>query len=339
VLFSEAKRKATAFFGDRKAKLKAPNSTITQDLIMATIRQYYETDFSYALRVHVQFACRDETIEGALLYDFQARTAFLACYVEEGNEHRDYGFFLEFLRMLQYGRTQLRFAGRVTLPSTHQFYGDLRIKKTDSGPEISYRLYGDPTWRSASAIRMTHRVFIYSQADLEDQEIVRLQREGESLDHELQFRSQSYAEERARNEHPLAFVCHDFRDKDSIARPIAINLQKMLCSVWYDEFSLRVGHNLRESIEKGLKTCKKCILVLSPSFFSNDGWTKREFDSVFTREILEKKQIVLPIWYGVTKQEVYNYSPSLLNVKGLDWDALGEKETCRLLHQAVLHGD
>ena len=106
-------------------------------------------------------------------------------------------------------------------------------------------------------------------------------------------------------------------------------------SVWYDEFSLKVGDNLRDSIEKGLKECRKCVLVLSPNFFSNRGWTKREFDSVFTREVLEQKGLVLPVWYSVGKQDVYEYSPSLLNVKGLDWKQLGEDEVCRRLYIAI----
>ena len=55
----------------------------------------------------------------------------------------------------------------------------------------------------------------------------------------------------------------------------------MMCPVWYDEFALKVGNNLRTSIEAGIKKCKKCILVLSKNFFSNSGWTKKEFDSIF----------------------------------------------------------
>jgi TIR domain len=101
---------------------------------------------------------------------------------------------------------------------------------------------------------------------------------------------------------------------------------------------LWVGANLRDSIENGLKTCKKCILILSPNFFANNGWTKKEFDSIFTREILEEKQLVLPVWHGVTKEMVYAYSPSLLNIKGLDWEKLGEEEVCRQLVVALLEG-
>jgi hypothetical protein len=138
-----------------------------------------------------------------------------------------------------------------------------------------------------------------------------------------------------RFEKPLAFISHDSLDKDSVARPLTITLQKMLCPVWYDEFALRVGDPLRESIEKGLKECKKCVLVLSPHFLSNNGWTKREFNSIFTREILEDARLVLPIWCGVTKEQVYEYSPSLLNVKAIIWDESKLEDICRQLNRVI----
>lgn len=100
---------------------------------------------------------------------------------------------------------------------------------------------------------------------------------------------------------------------------------------------MRAGDNLRDSIEKGLKECHKCIIVLSSNFFSNAGWTKKEFDSIFTREILEESNLVLPVWFEVDdKREVYEYSPSLLNVKGLDWGRLGEDEVVRQLAVSIL---
>jgi hypothetical protein len=161
---------------------------------------------------------------------------------------------------------------------------------------------------------------------LSDEEIVKVKEEGRKLGHEVQFRSQTYAATRSKFEKPLAFICHDSRDKET-ARKIAIGLQRMMCPVWYDEFSLKVGDSLRESIEAGLRSCKKCVLVLSPSFFSNNGWTKREFDSIFTREILEEQRLVLPVWLGVGRQQVFDYSASLLNIKGLDWSQVGENES------------
>jgi len=82
---------------------------------------------------------------------------------------------------------------------------------------------------------------------------------------------------------------------------------------------LKIGDHLRESIEKGIKEAKKCILIITPNFLSNSGWTKVEFNSIFTREILFQQQIVLPIWYKVSKFDVYDYSPNLANKVALVW--------------------
>lgn len=90
--------------------------------------------------------------------------------------------------------------------------------------------------------------------------------------------------------------------------------------MWFDEFSLKPGDRLRESIEDGIKKCARCVLILTPHFLSNKGWGKTEFNAVFTREVLEEKAIVVPVWSGISKQDVYDYSPSLLNVVGAHWD-------------------
>ena len=176
---------------------------------------------------------------------------------------------------------------------------------------------------------------IYSETDLGDEQVRDIQAHGRKRNHSVLFRSTRYVQEKSRLEKPLAFISHDSRDKEEVARKIALKLQGLMCPVWYDEFSLQVGDNLRQSIESGLKSCKKCILILSPHFLSNNGWTKREFDSIFTRELLEQEQLVLPVWHGVTTEMVFDYSPSLANVKGINW-AIGEDEVCNQLARVVL---
>ena len=83
-----------------------------------------------------------------------------------------------------------------------------------------------------------------------------------------------------------------------------------------------------------MKECKKCVLVLSPNFLGNGGWSKTEFDSVFTRQILEGSDVVLPVWCGITKQQVYEYSPSLLDRVAVHWDE-GIEQVLQKLHRAI----
>ncbi len=143
-----------------------------------------------------------------------------------------------------------------------------------------------------------------------------------------------FAEKRSQLERPFAFISHDSRDKDEIARPIAIHLKKLMYPVWYDEFSLNVGDSLKESTEKGIKQCGKCIVVLTPNFFSNKGWTKMEFDSIFTKQILQRTNLILPIWHKVSVTEVFDYSPSLADKVGLQ-SSLGVEEISRQLYHAI----
>lgn len=299
---------------------------------MATVRQYFETDFSHTARIYLKVAAPDQaTVDAALLCDFAGNLMFFACYVPGAD--RPLEFFTRLLESLEYGKTSLTFDRRIYLPSTHWFPGQLHVENKNP-LVIRAQFFGEPDWIDSSHLKASTRIFIYAETQLSDEDVLKLKEHGRKIGHEVQFRSQKHADARSAVEKPLAFISYDSRDED-VAKKIAINLQRMMCPVWYDQFSLKVGHNLRDSIEAGIKSCKKCILILSQNFFSNKGWTKKEFDSVFTREILEEKHLVLPVWYDVTKHMVFEYSPSLLNVKGVDWAKLGEDEVCRQLHQVA----
>jgi hypothetical protein len=156
----------------------------------------------------------------------------------------------------------------------------------------------------------TRYMIIYCRMDLSNEQKEEIYRYGDTFGMYIKVRDQAYANSRAEQEKPLAFISHDSRDKDDIARPLAQELTRILGRVWFDEYSLRIGDSLRESIERGLKECKRCVLILTPNFLSNTGWTKTEFNSIFTRELIERKNVVMPVWAGVSEKEVYGYSPS-----------------------------
>lgn len=179
------------------------------------------------------------------------------------------------------------------------------------------------------------RVYIYTEWRLTAEELTRLDSFGKASSLMLTIRGADYVTNKARLETPLAFLSHDSRDKEDVAVHIALGLEKLMCRVWYDEFSLKVGDHLRESIEKGLKEARKCILVISPNFISNPGWTRAEFDSIFTRELIERTSVILPVWYKVTQHDVYRYSPSLANRFALDWSKLGRDEVVKRLYHVV----
>lgn len=107
------------------------------------------------------------------------------------------------------------------------------------------------------------------------------------------------------------FISHASEDKDEIVRPLASALRDTGLEVWYDEFELRIGSSLRRNIDMGLANSRFGVVVLSQAFFAK-GYTNYELDGLVTREVASGgRQIILPLWHRVTKDDVMSYSPSL----------------------------
>jgi|GEM_PF-1356556 len=177
---------------------------------------------------------------------------------------------------------------------------------------------GDKTF-GTHKLMYANRIFFYCEDLLNNDETVRLNQFCDEIKLHIIIRDKTYKDKRMELEKPMAFISHDSRDKDLIARKLAESLSSRLCTVWYDEYSLKIGDSLRETIEEGIKDAKKCILILTKNYLTNPGWGKKEFNSIFTRELILNEKIVLPIWYGVTKKEIYEYSPSLADTFALTW--------------------
>jgi hypothetical protein len=285
---------------------------------MATLREYFETDFPTVLNAASTLSLtllRTQPSPNATSYDVPARV------------HYDFDSGAKYISYF--------------VPSGPDAYGiceNLIVNpqwplEAVKGIEVQAGYPGERRLNAAD-LKFSGRIFLYTEDLLAAEQLANLEERGKQRGIDLVVRTPISAQERSRFEKPLAFISHDWRDKAGIAQPIAAGLIKMRCPVWYDEYSLKVGASLRASVEKGLKECKKCVLVLSPNFLSNNGWTKTEFDSVFTRQILEGSDVVLPVWCGVTKQQIYEYSPSLLDRLAVSWDA-GLEEVLRKLYRAI----
>ena len=105
------------------------------------------------------------------------------------------------------------------------------------------------------------------------------------------------------------FISHASEDKIAIARPLADALRTKGLRVWYDEFALKVGDSLRESIDHGLTNSRYGIVILSQNFFAKH-WPQRELNGLATREVGQER-VILPVWYGVGFEDVRRYSPPL----------------------------
>jgi hypothetical protein len=105
------------------------------------------------------------------------------------------------------------------------------------------------------------------------------------------------------------FISHASEDKEAIATPLAEALRANGLRVWYDDFSLRLGVSLRESIDRGLTRSRYGVVILSGHFFSKH-WPTQELNGLATREVGSQK-LILPVWHGVGFAEVRGYSVTL----------------------------
>jgi hypothetical protein len=116
-----------------------------------------------------------------------------------------------------------------------------------------------------------------------------------------------------------AFLSHASEDKAEIVLPLAEALKKRGLNVWYDDFALTVGDSLRRSIDRGLARSKFGIVVLSQKFFEKE-WPQKELDGLVARE-LNGVKVILPVWHGITAEEVRKFSPTLADRVGISSSA------------------
>ena len=109
------------------------------------------------------------------------------------------------------------------------------------------------------------------------------------------------------------FICHASEDKDDIVRPLAEALRSENIVVWYDEFELRPGNSLRESIDRGLAKSRHGIVVLSQAFFLK-RWPQWELNGLVARHMRGDERVIIPLWHGLTRDDVLEFSPPVADL-------------------------
>ncbi|HEX4826343.1 MAG TPA: toll/interleukin-1 receptor domain-containing protein [Candidatus Polarisedimenticolaceae bacterium] len=129
------------------------------------------------------------------------------------------------------------------------------------------------------------------------------------------------------------FICHASEDKDEIARPLATALASQHIEVWYDEFSLRLGDSLRESIDRGLARSRHGLVVLSEAFFSK-RWPQWELNGLVARQMRGDERVIIPIWHKVSRDDVLEFSSPLADLVAVSTDD-GIPAVCREILRVV----
>ena len=107
------------------------------------------------------------------------------------------------------------------------------------------------------------------------------------------------------------FLSHASEDKATFVDALVAALESLELRAWYSPFELHLGDSLTESINKGLRSARYGLVVLSHSFFAKQ-WTQAELGALFALMMQERTR-VLPVWHGLTTDDVARYAPLLLD--------------------------
>jgi hypothetical protein len=135
------------------------------------------------------------------------------------------------------------------------------------------------------------------------------------------------------------FISHASEDKDAVVRALAQALdQDYSLRVWYDEFELRIGDSLRRKIDAGIARTRFGVVVLSHAFFAKN-WSQYELDGLVVREMSGGKQIILPLWHNISKDEIIAKSPSLADKVALQTATSTIDEIAEQIAAVVIEAD
>jgi len=128
------------------------------------------------------------------------------------------------------------------------------------------------------------------------------------------------------------FISHASEDNETFVKSLADSLILNGAFVFYDEYSLKLGDSLTESINNGIRNANHGIIVLSKYFFEKK-WTNAELQALFNKSLREKFKLLL-IYHEVNHSEVSKQYPLLADIKAID-SSVGIEKITEELFKAI----
>jgi len=136
------------------------------------------------------------------------------------------------------------------------------------------------------------------------------------------------------------FISHASEDKDAVAKELADQLIAEGVSVWYDEYSIRLGDDILHKIDEGLVNSRFGVIIFSPNFFAaKKTWTLREYSGLVAGEDVDKSKRIIPVWHKITREDLYKKSPTIANRLALLTSSMTIAEMVKKIAKEVRGGD
>ncbi|QUW18185.1 toll/interleukin-1 receptor domain-containing protein [Agrococcus sp. Marseille-Q4369] len=129
-----------------------------------------------------------------------------------------------------------------------------------------------------------------------------------------------------------AFLSYARIDGADVAQSLRTALEKMGVSVWFDELTITPGQSQSLQMDRGLRSARCGIALLTPAYLAGRFWTERELGALL------HKRTLIPVLHNVTFEQVAEYSGILPDLAGFETcrdttDAIAEKIAAAVLPQ------
>lgn len=128
------------------------------------------------------------------------------------------------------------------------------------------------------------------------------------------------------------FISHASEDKEEFVRELAQQLIRNGATVFYDEYSIKLGDSLTQKINEGLQNAKYGIVVLS-NFFFEKKWTNAELQSIFNKSVNDDFKLLI-IYHNIDNDFVRSKFPLLADIKATS-STKGFEKVAEELFEAV----
>jgi hypothetical protein len=89
-------------------------------------------------------------------------------------------------------------------------------------------------------------------------------------------------------------------------------------TIFYDEYSIKLGDSLTQKINQGLQNAKFAIIILSEAFFQKN-WTQAELQSIYTLHVSDHLRLII-IYHGISNEDVRRRYPLLSDIYSVSSD-------------------
>lgn len=109
-----------------------------------------------------------------------------------------------------------------------------------------------------------------------------------------------------------AFLSYARIDGADVGASLRDDLERLGVGVWFDEVAIVPGKSQALQMDKGLRTARCGVALLTPAYLTGRFWTERELGALLHKETL------IPVLHNVTFAEVAEYSGILPDLAGFE---------------------